>query len=387
MKALRKIKLKILHLINTLVAGGAELHLLTLCRHLKRQGVEVAVACLKERAPDAPSLRARFEAEGIRVMHMKGDSRYNPGFLLRVFRLLSQEKFDLLHTHLPRADLAGALSSFINPSLPWVSSVHNIHNQSWSAKWALPWYKHVWQRADAVIAISVAVSDWLQEEHQLPSEKVKVIHYGIEADPFSRPSCDLRQDWNLNGQAVIGAIGRLEPRKGHETLIRAMPEVLREVPGAVLLIAGPDMWGYGSTLQTLIEALGLAGQVRLVGFQADIPSFLHCLDIFAFATLEEGFGQVLVEAMAAGKPVVATGIAPITEIVMDGITGLLAPPRDPQAFAQALLWLLQNPNESRRLGERGGRRVREYFTAERMSRQTLELYENILKKDQQFTGG
>ncbi len=182
----------------------------------------------------------------------------------------------------------------------------------------------------------------------------------------------------LDGGPVIGSIGRLEPRKGHENLIRAMPEILRDVPNALLLIAGHDPWGYGKELQALIDSLGLNGKVRLVGFQRDVTSFLHGSDVFAFATRSEGFGQVVIEAMAAGNPVVASNIAPISEIVLDGETGLLVEPNNPQAFGHAITFLLTHPEAARSMGRRGQERVRSYFSSARMSDETLLLYRGLI---------
>jgi glycosyltransferase involved in cell wall biosynthesis len=180
------------------------------------------------------------------------------------------------------------------------------------------------------------------------------------------------------GRAVIGTIGRLEPRKGQAGLIQAMPAVLHKVPNASLLIAGHDPWGYGQTLQALITELGLGERVQLVGFQDDVPAFLSGVDMFAFASRAEGFGQVLLEAMAAGRPVVASKLAPHTEIVVDGETGLLVQVDNPSAFAAGISWLLLHPEEAQRMGRRGQDRVYHYFSAERMAAETLVLYRTLI---------
>jgi glycosyltransferase involved in cell wall biosynthesis len=221
------------------------------------------------------------------------------------------------------------------------------------------------------------VSDWLIEGG-MPADRAKVIYYGIEPDKFSQPRVDLRKEWALNGSAIIGSIGRLEPRKGHECLIEAMATLVKRLPNVLLLIAGHDSWGYGVTLGRRIDELGLKDRVRLIGFQNDVVSFLNTLDVFALATNSEGFGQVVIEAMAAGKPVVTSKIAPLTEIVIDGQTGLLVESGSPQSFASAIAQLLIDPMERHRMGARGRERVTKSFTAERMTQETLLLYENLL---------
>ena len=368
--------MKVLHLINTLSTGGAEMHLLTLCRYLKRQNVEIVVVCLREHVKDSRSLRLDFEEEAIRVINLQADSRYDSLFLGRIARVLREERPDILHTHLPRADFAGAFARVFHPGLVWVCSVHAIYSEDWSGRWSLPLFNLLWRRADVMVCISHAVREWLVGRG-VPPDKARVIHYGIEPAKFSEPRVNLREQWGLNDNAVVGSIGRLEPRKGHDLLIQAMPELCMRVPSARLLIAGHDPRGYGATLRRLIDRLGLGEKVRLVGFQNDVVSFLNALDVFAFASSSEGFGQVLVEAMAAAKPVVASKISPLTEIVVDGNTGLLVEPGDPTAFADAIMSLLKNPIERERMGLRGRERVKKFFTAERMARQTLALYEEM----------
>jgi glycosyltransferase involved in cell wall biosynthesis len=229
------------------------------------------------------------------------------------------------------------------------------------------------------VAIYHAVKDWLVKERSVPDEKVTVIHYGIEPERFSQPTNASRKACALPRGDIVGSIGRLEPRKGHDSLIKAMATVCKELPHASLLIAGHDPWSYGPTLQGLISQLGLNGRVRLVGFHDDVASFLANLNVFAFASRSEGFGQVLIEAMAAGKPVLASKIPPLTEIVNDGETGLLVDPDDPEAFADAIVWLLSHREQARQMGKHGQQRVFRYFSAQRMTDETLSLYNTLLR--------
>lgn len=372
--------MKILHLINTLSAGGAELHLLTLGRHLKRRGLEVVVACLREQVKDSRSLLVDFENEGIRVVRLEADGRYDLRFVATLASLLKKERPAILHTHLPRADLAGAFGRLLCPSVFWVSSVHDIHDKSWSGRRTLPLFNFIWRRADRIVAISHAVKDWLVKERCVPDEKITVIHYGIEPERFSRTECDLRESWGLAGKIIIGAIGRLEPRKGHDCLIRAMSVLKKAVPNVCLVIVGHDLSGYRGELQLLINDLDLKEQVRLVGFQSDIAGVLAALDVFAFSTHSEGFGQVVIEAMAAGKPVVVSNLAPLTEIVTHGETGLLVKPDDPQAFADAIVWLLNHPEEAQQIAKRGQETVYSYFSARRMAEQIVTLYNELMDR-------
>jgi glycosyltransferase involved in cell wall biosynthesis len=136
--------------------------------------------------------------------------------------------------------------------------------------------------------------------------------------------------------------------------------------------------GYREHLQKLIDDLDLQQYVRLIGFQRDVPAFLQAVDVFALASRSEGFGQVVIEAMADGKPVVVRRIAPLTEIVVDRETGLLVDADEPQALASALGWLLTHPEEARQMGKRGQERVRQRFSAARMGDETLALYAAVV---------
>jgi glycosyltransferase involved in cell wall biosynthesis len=374
-----KERFKVLYMINSLSVGGAELHLLTLCRYLKRLGVETAVAYLKEGRGSRP-LRPDFEAAGIPVFYLGGEGVDFVRPWLQLHRLLKQEKPDILHTHLPRADLLGFLTRLSGFSSPWVCSVHDIHSKSWRGRWALPFFGSVWRRADKVIAISEAVKSWLVQGYRLESEKVQVVYYGIEPERWCSPSRDLRFEWKLAEKLLVGSVGRLESRKGHDLLIRAMPFIAQRFPQTMLLIAGHDPWGYGRVLESLVTQLGMEKHVRFLGFQDDIPSFLHAIDVFAFASRSEGFGQVVIEAMAAGKPVVVSRIAPLTEIVIDGETGFYAEPENPESFAEKILWLLSHREEAQNMGKRGQEVVKKRFSAETMAFAVLAIYQEVFRR-------
>lgn len=368
----------VLHVVPFLTVGGVELHLLTLCRFLKLAGHTPVVVTLRGEYDDgARSLRADFDLSGVPVHDLKSAGYWDLSSVLKLSALVRELCPDLLHTHLPRSDWVMALSRLAGRRVPWICSVHAIYSKTWSGKWTLPLFKSVWRRADAVIAISHAVRDWLVNEQRMQAEKVRVIHYGIDSAPFVSPKEDLRKLWGLEDRVLLGSVGRLEPGKRHECLITAMPAILEKVPRACLLIAGHDPRAHGRKLEALIERLGLNGHVRLLNFQEDISSFLKALDLFVFPSVSEGFGQAVIEAMAAGRPVVASAIPPLTEIVLTGETGVLVEPDNPQAFADASSWLFAHPEEARRMGERGRERVYSHFNAEKMAAETLSLYHQL----------
>ena len=370
-----RVPMKVLHLINSLSVGGAELHLLTLACQLKGLGVDTVVACLGERAEGNRSLQPNFERAGIRVVTLGAESKWDWRFLGKVPALLKRESPDVLHTHLPRADFAALLGRLPYKSTPWVSSVHG-HSNAWFGRRLLPIFNLVWRQPDKLIAISREIKTWLVDQRRIPPDKIVVVHYGIEYERFSTKSAPPFGNSSNRPYPVIGSIGRLDPVKSHSTLIKAMPLILGEAPRARLLIAGPDPHGYSTVLRSLISRLDLKEKVELVGVQTDIPAFLQSLDMFAFASRSEGFGQVIIEAMAAGRPVVASDIPPMNEIVIHDETGILIKP-SPQSFADAFLDLLKNHSKAPQMGESGKQRVQEHFSAQKMTEQTMAIYEAV----------
>lgn len=368
--------MKILHVTNTVAAGGAEVTLLALCRHHRAVGINVAVACQRERVHGTRSLRPEFEREGIVVRDLDC-ARFDPRCPWSLHDVIRGERPDILHTHLPRADIAGIVARGRTP-IPWVVTVHGTYGTAGAWRFLRPALAGVWRRADAVLATSGAVRAWLVQACGMPPEAVCVVHNGIEAEAFASARRDLRSEWGMEARPVIGTVGRIEPGKGHDLLIRGMPCVLREFPSALLLIAGVGPAGYGRSLANLIRNLGLRDHVRLVGFQEDVASFLHAVDVFASGSRSEGFGLALAEAMAAGKPVVAAHIPPMDEVVEDGETGLLVASESPDAFGQAIVTLLRDPATAGRMGMAGRLRVAEHFTATRMAADVLRIYSRVL---------
>lgn len=370
--------MKVLHVTNTVAAGGAEVTLLALCRQHKAVGMDLTVACLREQFRDTRSLRPEFERAGVVVRDLDC-ARYDPRCPWSLHDLIRGERPDILHTHLPRADIAGIIARGRMP-IPWVVTVHGTYGTAGPWRLLNPVLAGLWRRADAVLATSGAVRAWLVQACGLPPDTARVVHNGIEVEAFAAASRDLRSEWGLGARPVIGTVGRIEPGKGHDLLIRGMPRVLREFPNAVLLIAGVGPARYGRPLANLIQSLGLRDHVRLVGFQEDVVSFLHAVDVFAFGSRSEGFGLAVAEAMAAGKPVVAARIPPLDEVVEDGKTGLLVAPESPDSFGQAIMTLLCDRSTADQMGRAGRSRVAERFTASRMATDVLETYSRVLEE-------
>lgn len=381
--------LRILHVITSLARGGAQSHLLALMRGQKRRGHHLDLAYLKD-----PVMTQEFSEVvplplqahlGYGLDQSVGGQPSYAALLGRLWGLVSAVKPDVLHTHLLKADALGAIAGRFGAARVTISSKHNDEAPLRRRSVALV---HGWlsRLDDRVIVLSQHVGRYVAEVGRVPPHKIRLVYYGID---LNRPLAlsdsaarSLRRELDLSAEApFLLCVARLDPQKGHPTLLAAMRLVLQREPDARLVLVGgaqqasPD---YVAELRVQAAAPDLAGKIIFAGERADVPRLMAACDVFVLASEWEGFGLVLAEAMAAGKPVVTTHVSGIPEVVVDGETGLVVPPRDAPALADALLRLITDAAVRRRLGTNGYRRVQERFTADRMVDQTIAIYREAL---------
>jgi len=368
----------ILYITNTLHKGGAEQHLLVLTKGLQTYGVKSEVVFLRSKVPGGSiDLRKDFEKAGMKTHYILGEHSYDPRIGIRLRRLLGQKKWDLLHSHLPRADSAAAWCKLFDLKIPWISTLHHPYDNAYSAARLIPILAPIWRLADGIIAVSEPVRNWSIRRLGVRPDKVHTIEHGVDIEPKIESPKQKTVQNSSRGKLCIGSIGRYEERKGHQTLIRAMPYIIKVFPDVELKIAGHDPWGYGKILKKLICELGLEKHVRLVGYITDKNKFFSEIDVFAFASLKEGFGIVVLEAMAAAKAVVVSNILPLKEIICPGVSGLVAE-QYPEDFANVIISLFKNPDEMYRIGTEAVKRVEAEFSTTKMIQRTFQYYNRIL---------
>lgn len=369
--------MRILHVITTMDRGGAENHVVDLAVAQADRGADVAIAYLKGDGYWAK----RLSTAGIRVAPL-GLKRYGaiaPFIALR--RLFRDYAPDLIHAHLPPAELytrAALLPPGSGP--PLLITKHNDE----------PFYpgpghdivcRWVMQRACRAIAISNAVKRYSREHVGLADNKMRTVYYGIDCRPFETVEASARQalhaEWGIkNGEIVIGTVARLVPQKALHALLTAFSRyksISQRQARLVIVGRGPLM----AELKDQAGRLALSDSIVWTGFREDIPAIMQAFDVFSLTSAYEGFGLVLLEAMAASRPVVATAVSAIPEIVQDGHTGVLCPPNDTEAIAAAFL-RLEDAKLRAVLGDNGRRRVREHFTLERVTDATMAVYRECL---------
>lgn len=340
--------MKVLHIHRIGGIGGSERHLLTLLPALAARGVEVSFLGL-----DDPSLAPDpfYEALTVPYERHPAPRDVDPALAWRVAR--AARRSDLVHTHLVHADAYGALGA-----RRLVSTKHN--DDPFRAGAFRYVERALARRAACVIAITHALARFQVERVGLPADKVEVIHYGLD---------DVPQAWGTNPPSpvpddvpVLLAVCRLEPQKGVDVAIRA----LDAIPGAHLVVLGEG------PQRPELERLG-GERVHLLGRVPDVAAWLRRADVLVHPARWEGFGLALLEAMLAALPVVASNVSSIPEIVADGETGLLVPPDDPSALAEAVNRVLADPAG---YGARGLARARAEFSVARMADRTLAVYDS-----------
>jgi glycosyltransferase involved in cell wall biosynthesis len=372
--------MRVLHVQKATGISGSERHLLDLLPALGERGVEAAVMLLAK--PGGEAFAEALGARGIEAWTVPAGPDLNPAVVWRVMAELRRRRPDLLHTHLIHADLHGQVAARL-AGVPAVSSVHGTHpfylRQPYLSAASL-----AGRLARRTIAISHHVGRMLTEARIAAPERVRVVHYGITVDKWrSTPDerGDIRRAWGVdNGEFVVGIASRLFPEKGHDALIRAVALARRNGHSMRLLIAGVGQ--LQPQLEALVRAEGLGEVVSFLGFVSDVRRFMAGCDVIAFPTTPrfgEGFGLAALEAQAAGRPVVATRVASLPEVVADGETGLLVEPDSVEALADGLTILATDASQRKRLGANAQERAAKSFSLEAMVDGTLAVYEEVLR--------
>ncbi len=289
----------------------------------------------------------------------------------KLSRIIKDLRPEIVHAHDPHAvALASLALSFgtgrASPGLVASRRVaFHLKGHAFSR-----WKYH---QVDCFIAASHAIHQMLVEDGVDPT-RVVTVYEGIDIERVeAEPTANIHAEFWLPTHApVVGAVGALTQEKGHKYLIDAASLVVREVPDARFVILGEG--DLRPSLERHIKELHLDKHVLLPGFRADILAFVRAFDLFVMSSLQEGLGTSLLDAMAAGKAIVATETGGIPEVVAPGETGLLVPVRDHRALAKAIAQLLKDADKRLAMGRAGLARVRKVFSAERMVDQTLDVY-------------
>jgi glycosyltransferase involved in cell wall biosynthesis len=367
--------LRILFVVNGFAVGGGELKLLELVSELKKRfdgRYRAVVAAVGQSGP----LRDRFAAAADRISVFPKKHPYDVSQVAGLFRLIRDERIEVVQTTLFYADVIGTLAARlagVKHVISWEAITQPYGFKQMAA------YRLAAKGFRVSVSVSEAIRRQVREERRLPEIKTRAIPYGVDGRKF-RPlpgSESLRRELGIpRGSLVFGTIARLTEQKGHRYLLEALPEIVRKQPAAFFVFAGDGP--LRESLESRVSSLGIQKHVRFLGFRSDIPELMASFDAFVLPSLYEGLPNAVLEAMACGKPVIATAVDGTPEAVVHGATGWLVPPRDPPALAEAVLRFCSDPRLMRTLGRHARERALKRFGIDRQITAFDELYRQLL---------
>lgn len=363
--------MKVLHATKVTGIGGAEQHLLALLPALRARGIDARFLSL-DAGGDAERFHRALDEREVPWRRVRCGVDASPRLAFDVIRAVRAEAPDLLHTHMVHADAYGSFAAHAL-RLPFVSTRHN------DDRYLLGPFRYVDRGLMHGVRRIIAISDAVHRFHieaGLPAGKLVTVHYGLDEMPAAPSDVTPRDAGIPDGAPLVLAVGRLIEQKDHATLLEAFARVHTARHDARLAILG---WGrLEEQTKALARTLGLENHVVLPG-RVEPRDWLARADVFAHTSRWEGFGIVLLEAMLAELPVVATRVSAVPEIVVDGETGILAPPGDVAAVADGLTRLLDDAALRRTLGAAGLERAHTEFSVARMVEQTIGVYNEAVR--------
>jgi glycosyltransferase involved in cell wall biosynthesis len=363
--------MRILHAIESSLPGGAETMLMSLVERLDRRRYEPIVCLLAD-----GWLNTELHKRGIETVILPQRQGLDGAWMINFVKLLRQRRIELMHAQEFAMNTCCSIASTIT-GIPAVTTVQGKIYYPDKRRRRLA-YRFVSKRS-RMIAVSEDLKRFLVDRIGIEEQRLTTIYNGIDPHHYrvnNGERAAIRRELGLGDVPVVGTAGSLYPVKGHVHLVHAMATVVSRVPDAVCVFAGRgELLG---PLQATAAQLGIERNVRFLGFRPDVPAVLKALDVFVLPSLSEGLSLALLEALAAGKPVVATRVGGNPEVVIEGRNGFLVPPQDPDALAERIVRLLVNPALADSFGQSGPTRVDPDFTLETMVRRYEDLYRQCL---------
>jgi glycosyltransferase involved in cell wall biosynthesis len=368
--------MRVLFLSTSMGMGGADSQLLSAAGELRGRGHEVMIVSLMPLGPMGLEARsAGIRTESLEMRRGLPD----PRALIRLAGLVRRWRPDVVHSHMVHANLMARALRLIAPVPALVSTIHNIYE---GGRLRMAAYRLTNRLVDHMTIVSQAAFDRFAAEKIVPAEILRVVPNGVAIARFRGlppgTRAAVRRSLGLEDQFVWLAVGRFEIAKDYPNMLRAFAAVQEQEPRAVLVLIGRG--SLQAETEALVRELGVAG-VRFAGVRSDVPEVMSAADAYVMSSAWEGMPMVLLEAAAAGLPIVATKVGGNQEVVLHEESGFLVPPSDHQALASAMLRLTRMP-ESERLGmgERGREHIREHYDLARVAERWEGLYREVLAR-------
>jgi glycosyltransferase involved in cell wall biosynthesis len=369
--------MRILFLSTSMGMGGADSQLLSAAQELRLAGHEVRIVSLTPLGPMGLQARAAgLPTESLEMRRGWPD----PRGLVRLAHLVRSWRPHVVHSHMVHANLMARALRMIAPVPALVSTIHNIYE---GGRGLMAGYRLTNGLVDHMTIVSEAAAERFVRDRIVPQDLLTVVPNGVDTERIAAVPAgareDLRRSLGLSGALVWLAVGRFEIAKDYPNMLRAYARVRASHPDSVLLLVGRG--SLQAETEALVAELGLGPSVRFLGVRSDVPAVMSAADAFVMSSAWEGMPMVLLEAAAAGLPIVATAVGGNHEVVRDGDTGFLVPARDDVALAEAMLRLGRLSLEDRRaMGRRGRERVRANYGLARVAQRWEAIYLEVLTR-------
>ena len=364
--------MKILQLISSGGFYGAESVLVNLSVELQHAGHRCIVGVFENSGNTNTEVGDRAELLGLAVCRVPCRSRIDWRTVRQVRKIIEGDEVDLVHAHGYKADFYALLATRVAAS-PVTATCHNWLGESGAMRAYARLDRYLLRFFDGVAAVSGPVAEQLRQAGV--RRRVQVIPNGVPV-PSSDSRSTLADHIRMGDRIVVGTVGRLSSEKGASFLIEAAAKICPDFPRAFFVLVGDGPMR--SALEARVRELGMEGQFLFTGQRHDVEQIYRAFDIFVLPSLEEGMPMALLEAMAAGLPVVATKVGGVPDIVNDPSVGTLVDPGDANAIATGIRDLLNSRSQREEIGSNGRKRVEESFSAAAMARRYVELYQQVL---------
>lgn len=368
--------MKVLHLISSEGFYGAENVVAALAHDLQQSGHAACIGVF-ENAHVAPnSVADQFASRGLQIIRIPCRRRFDLAAVRRIREIIATEEIDLIHSHGYKSDIYAWLAAR-RLQLPIMATSHLWTQQTLAIRFYEFLDGLVLRRFQAVAAVSQRIAGALRQAG-IAEQKISVIDNGIDLSPFDSAAPVLKSELQAGDRRLIGTVGRLTGQKGMEYFLAAAQKLLREFPDLMFAIVGdgPDR----QKLERMARELQIEKSVHFTGARSDMASVYASLDVFVLASIAEGMPMALLEAMASGRPVVATAVGAVPQIVAFGTTGMLVRPKDPAELANAIASLLRHADLSERVARNGQTAVRKQFSSQVMTEKYCRLYAHLLER-------
>jgi glycosyltransferase involved in cell wall biosynthesis len=356
--------------------GGAEINVLHLCETLQRLGHKVYLGALKN-----GMLMKKAQKSGVNVLPITYTNQLDIISIGTLLKYIKKFSIQIINSHVSRDSFIAGISGKL-------SGVPTILTK----RTCFPVGSHLFNKllyfhlVDKIIAISGAIRDNIIRSVNVDRKKIEVIYSGVRIEDFYDE--DKFKKWSnsltSSKEFVIAAVSRLDEIKRIDVFIKAAAIICKSMPNVKFLVVGHDEKNIRHGLEKLADSLGVGDKVTFTGFIDNVKPVLYGIDIFVICSVSEGLGRGVTEAMSTGRPVVATNVGGLLEVVEDGVTGILVSPNNPEILSEKIMFLLKSPEILKNMGRNALRCVREKFNINKIAEETVSVYEEMIRCRKKF---